>query len=101
MTTEVLVEGWIRTGLKLFLLVVAGKGNGIVAREEICHLIFRVQLDFLLFFSFHYFCPILLNWFDSIVFAIIFSGASMILAALAMEAGLPDGVLNIVHGPHV
>ncbi|KAK3211131.1 hypothetical protein Dsin_015837 [Dipteronia sinensis] len=25
-------------------------------------------------------------------------GASMILAALAMEAGLPDGVLNIVHG---
>ncbi|KAI4328118.1 hypothetical protein L6164_020500 [Bauhinia variegata] len=27
-------------------------------------------------------------------------GASMILAALAMEAGLPDGVLNIVHGTH-
>nr|XP_048335087.1 uncharacterized protein LOC107425045 isoform X2 [Ziziphus jujuba var. spinosa] len=27
-------------------------------------------------------------------------GASMILAALAMEAGLPDGVLNIVHGAH-
>ncbi|GMP25789.1 hypothetical protein CsSME_00002480 [Camellia sinensis var. sinensis] len=25
-------------------------------------------------------------------------GASMILAALAVEAGLPDGVLNIVHG---
>ncbi|KAH9712661.1 methylmalonate-semialdehyde dehydrogenase (acylating) [Citrus sinensis] len=25
-------------------------------------------------------------------------GTSMILAALAMEAGLPDGVLNIVHG---
>ena len=25
----------------------------------------------------------------------------MILAALAMEAGLPDGVLNIVHGTHV
>ncbi|KAL6277380.1 hypothetical protein ACE6H2_020981 [Prunus campanulata] len=27
-------------------------------------------------------------------------GASMILAALAKEAGLPDGVLNIVHGTH-
>lgn len=25
----------------------------------------------------------------------------MILAELAMEAGLPDGVLNIVHGTHV
>lgn len=25
----------------------------------------------------------------------------MILAALAKEAGLPDGVLNIVHGTHV
>lgn len=25
----------------------------------------------------------------------------MILAALAREAGLPDGVLNIVHGTHV
>ena len=25
----------------------------------------------------------------------------MILAELAMEAGLPDGVLNIVHGAHV
>lgn len=29
------------------------------------------------------------------------SGASMILAALGMEAGLPDGVLNIVHGTNV
>ncbi|XP_020975258.1 methylmalonate-semialdehyde dehydrogenase [acylating], mitochondrial isoform X5 [Arachis ipaensis] len=28
-------------------------------------------------------------------------GASMILVALAMEAGLPDGVLNVVHGTHV
>ncbi|XP_004288501.1 PREDICTED: methylmalonate-semialdehyde dehydrogenase [acylating], mitochondrial-like [Fragaria vesca subsp. vesca] len=27
-------------------------------------------------------------------------GVSMILAALAKEAGLPDGVLNIVHGTH-
>lgn len=27
-------------------------------------------------------------------------GASMMLAELAMEAGLPDGVLNIVHGTH-
>lgn len=25
----------------------------------------------------------------------------MLLAALAVEAGLPDGVLNIVHGTHV
>ncbi|KAH9712655.1 methylmalonate-semialdehyde dehydrogenase (acylating) [Citrus sinensis] len=28
-------------------------------------------------------------------------GTSMILAALAMEAGLPDGVLNIVHGTNM
>lgn len=27
-------------------------------------------------------------------------GASMIIAELAMEAGLPDGVLNVVHGTH-
>lgn len=38
--------------------------------------------------------------FSQLVIAFI-SGASMILAELAMEAGLPDGVLNIVHGTHV
>jgi malonate-semialdehyde dehydrogenase (acetylating)/methylmalonate-semialdehyde dehydrogenase len=27
-------------------------------------------------------------------------GCSMLLAKLAKEAGLPDGVLNIVHGAH-
>ena len=32
---------------------------------------------------------------------IFVSGAAMILSALAIEAGLPDGVLNIVHGTHV
>lgn len=31
----------------------------------------------------------------------ILSGASMMLAELAKEAGLPDGVLNIVHGTNV
>jgi len=31
----------------------------------------------------------------------IFPGASVMLAELAMEAGLPNGVLNIVHGTHV
>lgn len=30
-----------------------------------------------------------------------FPGASMMLAELAMEAGLPNGVLNIVHGTNV
>lgn len=27
-------------------------------------------------------------------------GACMILAELAQEAGLPDGVINIIHGQH-
>lgn len=35
------------------------------------------------------------------IYALCSSGASMILAALAMEAGLPHGVLNIVHGTNV
>jgi len=30
-----------------------------------------------------------------------FPGASVMLAELALEAGLPEGVLNIVHGTHV
>lgn len=29
------------------------------------------------------------------------SGACMLLAELAMEAGLPNGVLNMVHGTNV
>ena len=29
------------------------------------------------------------------------SGAAMILARLAHEAGVPNGVLNIIHGDHV
>lgn len=31
----------------------------------------------------------------------VIAGASMMLAELAMEAGLPNGVLNIVHGTNV
>nr|XP_016468906.1 PREDICTED: methylmalonate-semialdehyde dehydrogenase [acylating], mitochondrial-like [Nicotiana tabacum] len=38
--------------------------------------------------------------FDLFLFHRLVSGASMMLAELAMEAGLPDGVLNIVHGTH-
>ena len=35
------------------------------------------------------------------VICIFFPGASILLAELAMEAGLPNGVLNIVHGTNV
>lgn len=31
----------------------------------------------------------------------VISGASVMLAELAMDAGLPNGVLNIVHGSNV
>lgn len=48
-----------------------------------------------LFCFFYLFILILFNNFVS------FLGASMMLAELAMEAGLPSGVLNIVHGTHV
>lgn len=39
-------------------------------------------------------------WYTLLLFANT-SGAAMMLAELAMEAGLPKGVLNIVHGTHV
>ena len=32
---------------------------------------------------------------------LVTAGAAMMLAELAMKAGLPKGVLNIVHGTHV
>lgn len=44
---------------------------------------------------------------ESDLFAVLFlvccflTGASIMLAELAMEAGMPDGVLNIVHGTNV
>lgn len=37
----------------------------------------------------------------TVTFLLFCTGASMILAELAMEAGIPDGVLNIVHGTNV
>lgn len=40
--------------------------------------------------------PIPICW-----FYVLSPGASVMLAELAMEAGLPDGVLNIVHGTNV
>lgn len=35
------------------------------------------------------------------ILLLCFSGASVMLAELATEAGLPNGVLNIVHGTDV
>lgn len=50
-------------------------------------------------------CPFFLSIFASILqkrcFLAASAGASIMLAELAMEAGLPKGVLNIVHGTHV
>jgi hypothetical protein len=36
-----------------------------------------------------------------ITYLVFFSGAAVMLAELAVEAGLPNGVLNIVHGTNV
>jgi malonate-semialdehyde dehydrogenase (acetylating)/methylmalonate-semialdehyde dehydrogenase len=36
-----------------------------------------------------------------ITYLVFYSGAAVMLAELAVEAGLPNGVLNIVHGTNV